>query len=105
MGVGGAQLFTACTVLSLLARQQAARFADPLEVCLSGDDDLSGRLGPFTCVADAVFFLWALAVALDCPDLLVIDVGSPSPRMSGMDPQGKELSLPGTLHIQVWKQH
>lgn len=37
------------------------------------------RLGPFTCVADASFFLRALGEALRFPSMVVVDVDSSHP--------------------------
>lgn len=62
---------------------QAALFADPVGRCLSsalGDDEPPPeRLGPFTCVADAKFFLRALAEALRFHSVVIVDVDSSNP--------------------------
>lgn len=65
---------------------QAALFADPVGRCLShslGDNEPPPeRLGPFTCIADAKFFLRAVGEALRFPSVVVVDVDISHPGHS-----------------------
>lgn len=64
-----------------LGLKQAAKFADPQGECLAlkgGSAKPPQNLGPFTCVADGLFFVRAVTLALGYLSLILVDVGNPS---------------------------